>query len=135
VNFPVEVPVRWCALDTAVTGVRIGSMRIYASVIIGLLPVCLAGPAAAQELPGNPQAGRTLAVTECAGCHEVKKGVKGAALPEPPGFQSIADNPAMTALALRVFLRTPHSDMPNLILTDQESDDVIAYILGLRHGQ
>ena len=73
-----------------------------------------------------------LAESECAACHEVGKGVPGAALPDPPGFQRIADDPAMTALALRVFLRTPHGDMPNLILSDAETDDLIAYILGLR---
>lgn len=108
-------------------------MRNYASVIFGLLIAWPAGSAAAaQELPGNPGAGRTLAVAECAACHEVEKGVPGATLPDPPGFQRIADNPAMTALALRVFLRTPHSDMPNLILSDAETDNLIAYILGLR---
>ena len=105
---------------------------MYASATFGLLLAGLAGLAAAQELPGDPQAGRTLAITECAACHEVETGAQGGMLPDPPGFQRLADNPAMTALALRVFLRTPHGDMPNLILSDAETDDLIAYILGLR---
>jgi mono/diheme cytochrome c family protein len=110
---------------------------MFASAIFGLLLAGLAGlaPAPAQELPGDPQAGRSLAVTVCAACHEVEKGARGGMLPDPPGFQRLADDSAMTALALRVFLRTPHRDMPNLILTDAESDDVIAYILGLRRGR
>jgi hypothetical protein len=31
-----------------------------------------------------------------------------------------------------VFLRSPHRNMPNLILSEAESDDVIAYILSLK---
>jgi hypothetical protein len=38
----------------------------------------------------------------------------------------------MTATALHAFLTTSHPKMPNLILTPPETDDVIAYILGLR---
>jgi hypothetical protein len=38
----------------------------------------------------------------------------------------------MTATALRVFLTSSHPKMPNLILTPEETADVIAYILSLR---
>jgi hypothetical protein len=38
----------------------------------------------------------------------------------------------MTGLALAVFLRTPHRNMPNLIISDRDRDNVIAYILSLR---
>lgn len=48
------------------------------------------------------------------------------------GAQDLPGDPAMTALALRVFLTTPHENMPNLILTDAETDNVIAWILGLK---
>jgi hypothetical protein len=37
----------------------------------------------------------------------------------------------MTATALRVFLTTSHPKMPNLILTPDETADVIAYIVSL----
>ena len=86
-------------------------MPTHATVTLGLVLAGIATFAicatrtAAQELPGDPGAGRMLAESECAACHEVGKGVPGAALPDPPGFQRIADDPAMTALALRVFLR------------------------------
>ncbi len=46
-----------------------------------------------------------------------------------PAFQDVADNPA---ISLRVFLRTPHETMPDLILTAAETDNVIAYILSLK---
>ena len=104
----------------------------FGPVLAGLAMFAGTAPAPGQDLPGSPQAGRALAVALCADCHEVETGARGGTLPDPPGFQRLADDPAMTALALRVFLRTPHADMPNLILSDSESDDVIAYILGLR---
>jgi hypothetical protein len=31
-----------------------------------------------------------------------------------------------------VFLRTPHRNMPNLVISDSDRDNVIAYILSLR---
>lgn len=99
---------------------------------LALLGICLAGPAMAQDLAGSAAQGRELARLECAECHVVEKGMLHGALPDPPAFQNLADDPAMTALALRVFLTTPHSDMPNLILTDAETDDIIAWIHSLR---
>lgn len=86
----------------------------------------------AADTTGNAARGHRLADEICADCHEIEKGEHGGELPDPPGFQQLAENPAMTALALRVFLTTPHADMPNLILTDHEIDDLIAWIHSLR---
>jgi mono/diheme cytochrome c family protein len=44
----------------------------------------------------------------------------------------VADDPAATEAALRAFLRTPHAAMPDLRLTSDQTDDVIAYILSLK---
>ncbi len=112
-------------------------MRTYASLILGILFAGLAGivAAPAQDLPGDAEAGQALAVALCAACHAVEEGAPDAAAGQPAAFQSLADDPAMTALALRVFMRTSHRDMPNLILTDTECDDIIVYILGLRSGR
>jgi hypothetical protein len=41
--------------------------------------------------------------------------------------------PSTTALSLKVFLRSNHNGMPNLIIPDSETDDLIAYILDLKH--
>ncbi len=49
-----------------------------------------------------------------------------------PSFQEVADDPAVTEVSLRVFLRTPHDDMPDYMLTPSETDDVISYILSLK---
>jgi hypothetical protein len=37
-------------------------------------------------------------------------------------------------MSLRAFLQTPHPTMPNLMLTPDETDDVIAYLLTLKRG-
>jgi hypothetical protein len=58
--------------------------------------------------------------------------VYGISLEGAPAFQDVADDSAMTSLALRVFLRSPHEWMPDLMLSETETDDVIAYILSLK---
>jgi hypothetical protein len=49
-----------------------------------------------------------------------------------PTFQAIAQQPSTTSMALRVFLQTPHAQMPNLVLNTGETDDIVAYILSLK---
>lgn len=105
---------------------------LFITLAVGFLGLAGIAAAGARELPGDPLLGRALALKDCVECHEVEPGERGAKLPDPPSFQNLAENSAMTALALRVFLTTPHTDMPGLILTDAEVDDVIAYILGMK---
>jgi hypothetical protein len=62
-----------------------------------------------------------------AACHAVEKGGKMISLDGAPPFQDIADDPAASEVGLRVFLRSPHAGMPDLILSDQETDDVVAF--------
>jgi mono/diheme cytochrome c family protein len=90
-----------------------------------------AGPAAAQDLPGDPAAGADLAREVCAKCHVVAED-------QPidpavgPSLLELAEHPATTEMSLRAFLQTPHPTMPNLMLTPDETDDVIAYLLTLK---
>ena len=81
----------------------------------------------------DPAAGARLAREVCAVCHVV-----AADQPSDPGvgpsFFEVADHPATTELSLRAFLQTPHATMPDLILTPEETDDVISYILTLKDG-
>jgi mono/diheme cytochrome c family protein len=88
-------------------------------------------PSLAQPLDGNAASGRQIATNLCSSCHRVLPMTfpdKG----DPPSFQSIADLPSTTGISLKVFLRSNHKNMPNLILSEAESDDVIAYILRLK---
>jgi len=99
-----------------------------------LLPAVLLGaiPALAQTYPGDPVAGANFSRKVCAVCHFVEAEDLGLSWSGAPAFQEVADDPAVTEISLRVFLRTPHEDMPDLMLTPAETDDIIAYILSLK---
>lgn len=92
----------------------------------------LTAPAMSQSSLGDISEGRALAQQVCAECHRVEKGGKTPKLSPIKAFQEIANNPARTALSLRVFLRTPHRNMPNLRLTEAETDNIITYIHSLK---
>jgi len=87
-------------------------------------------PAKADDV-GDPVAGRKLADAWCANCHAFP-GSKVATSTGAPSFPAIAANRAMTPLALRTFLQTTHDRMPDLHLSNNEMDDLIAFILASR---
>ena len=80
---------------------------------------------------GDPVAGRKLAEAWCSTCHLVHDGKLGT-VTGAPTFASIAANRENSGLAMRVFLRTPHERMPDLQLSNGETDDLIAFILSPR---
>lgn len=89
-------------------------------------------PVGAETFPGDAAEGRALARRVCSQCHFVEKGQSAGRATGAPAFQAVASRPSTTALSLRVFLRTPHPSMPNLMLAEAEADDVIAHILSLK---
>lgn len=95
------------------------------------LALFLPNLAAAQVPTGDPVAGAAIAERWCTSCHAVGPG-PGRATDGAPTLQSIADRPSTTVTSLTVFLRTPHDRMPDLSLTRDETQDLIAYILSLR---
>lgn len=98
-------------------------------VVMGLA-LALALPAAAQTA-GDARQGREVAATLCAQCHRLDPAARDQRR-SPPDLAAIADMASTTATALRVFLQTPHGDMPRYQLSPAEMDDVIAFILSLR---
>jgi mono/diheme cytochrome c family protein len=87
----------------------------------------------AQDTSGNPEAGRVYARRVCSPCHAVTaEQASRRTITIGPDFQTIANTSGITATALRAFLQTPHPKMPNLILTPEQSADVIAFVLSLR---
>lgn len=98
-----------------------------AALIMGLVG---AGGAQAQAM-GDARAGRAVAAAFCIQCHAIDGASRDPAR-VPPDFGAVADMPSQTALSLRVFLQTPHGNMPRYQLTPTETDDVIAYVLSLR---
>ena len=90
-------------------------------------------PANAQEASGDSEAGRGYAREVCSPCHAVTaEQATQRMIAIAPDFQTIANTAGMTATALRAFLQTPHPKMPNLILSPEQSADVISFVLSLR---
>lgn len=92
-----------------------------------LVGACLS-PGSAQEQAGLVTEGVRVAREACAGCHAV-----GGSRSQPgaPDFAAVARMPSTTATSIRVFLKTPHRNMPDIVLTEREIDGLVAYILSL----
>jgi len=104
-------------------------------VIFGIFAASIQS-ANAQVASENPEAGRVYAREVCSPCHAITaEQASQRTIAIAPDFQTIANTPGMTATALRAFLQTPHPKMPNLILTPEQSADVIAFLLSLRDRQ
>jgi mono/diheme cytochrome c family protein len=108
-------------------------MKLLLSVAGSLLFMIARADAQQNLAAGDPASGHAFALQVCATCHVVAEDQ-----PSPPrsrrapSFAAIANTRAMTSTALHAFLATPHPTMPNLLLTPQQTDDVVAYILSLQ---
>ena len=92
----------------------------------------LAVPAAAFAQPANRHSlGRQVAIELCSSCHRVTEGQPRTGR-NVASFFAIANLPSTTALSLTVFLRSNHKGMPNLIVSEPDSDQLIDYILSLK---
>ena len=76
-------------------------------------------------------AGEAYAEKVCAACHAVLANENMSPLPQAPTFQSVADTPGMTELALTVWMQSSHPTMPNIMLKPDELRNVVAYIRSL----
>lgn len=104
-------------------------MRLALSTVAVFLSAAAQALAAAPD----PNVGARLARETCASCHAVSADT-AAQSPDPkaPRFVDVAKMPSTTELSLKVFLRSSHKNMPNFILSPEETDGVAAYILGLK---
>jgi mono/diheme cytochrome c family protein len=81
---------------------------------------------------GNPQSGFALAQQVCSECHSIRSGQVRSPNARSPTFFELATTPGMTIVALTVALTTPHAGMPMFMLTTEQREDIIAYILSLK---
>ena len=93
----------------------------------------LSGGAWAQE-PGRSEAGLVLARRICSECHNVETKAGPSPNPAAPQFETIANVPGMSAIALSVALQRSHRTMPNINLNADELRDIVSYILSLRRA-
>ncbi len=108
---------------------RPGSIPILPFAVFAVL----AGfaPALAQQQP-NPREGERLARQWCASCHLVARDQAGPVPNSAPAFGSIAARPQATQGALRASIQMPYARMPQIALSRDEIEHIIAYILSLR---
>ena len=97
-----------------------------------LMGLVAATGASGQTDLGNVGKGQALARAVCADCHLVEPGDESGPKMKALAFQEIAYAPSTTEMSLRAFLRTPHRDMPDLVLRKNDTADIIAYILSLK---
>ena len=97
---------------------------LMAAFVALALVTCSASGFAADAQRGKQFAGRV-----CAICHVVFKGERPGD-PNAPSFQSIAKSQQFREKGERLLWEN-HPKMPTLALTQEESDDVAAYIKSL----
>lgn len=81
---------------------------------------------------GTPQEDLALTQQVCAACHATRRGQVRSPNSRAPTFVELATAPGMTTAALSVALTMPHAGMPMFILTAEQRESVIAYILSLK---
>jgi mono/diheme cytochrome c family protein len=92
----------------------------------------LATSSAMAQQTDQSNAGHALAIQICTQCHAVDKQSGHSPAVAAPRFEDVANSPGMTAAALKAFFQTSHRTMPNVILTSDQMDKLIAYILSLK---
>ena len=106
--------------------------RIMPACAIAAVTLVTQFPILAQPVERDGiSSGRQIAVKICGNCHEISPTMSPKTA-GGPRFEDIANLPSTTALSLKVFLRSSHKRVRNLILSGADSDDVIAYILSLK---
>src|ERR1051325_4819504 len=101
-----------------------------ASAVLALAWVVI-GAAGIGNARADAARGLALAERWCSQCHGVRPN-DASLTPKVPTFPAITAEPSATNPSLRVFLRTPHASMPNLILQPDDIDDLVDYILSLK---
>lgn len=105
--------------------------RIFAVTLL-LAEATISFTAHAQEV-GDPAMGLNYARQVCANCHAIGKRDRFSPNHLAPSFEDIANTPGMTGISLAVMLRTVHENMPSYVLVPNERDNIIAYVLSLKH--
>jgi mono/diheme cytochrome c family protein len=95
-----------------------------------LLAGCAADQGAPTAQPPSAEAarGRAFAEDVCASCHAVDAGALYSPDTAAPTFDSIANTPGMTRIALSAWMQGAHQDMPQLIVDQDRIDDLWAYL-------
>jgi mono/diheme cytochrome c family protein len=105
--------------------------RLMKRVFLVVPLIAWAATARAQD----PQQGAKWATDVCGRCHAIAREQPRSPNGRAPSFVELANTPGMTSAALTVALTTPHAGMPMFVLTPEQRQDIIAYILSLKRNQ
>jgi mono/diheme cytochrome c family protein len=100
-------------------------------ILASLVALAAIAPAGAQQQP-NARIGERLAHQWCASCHLVASDQRAPAPDVAPPFASIARRPNVTAGVLRNVIQMPYPRMPQIALSRDEVEHIVAYILTLK---
>jgi mono/diheme cytochrome c family protein len=130
----LDIHQRWRLAKSRAFGLGIGVSGVEEMqrfLLVCLMTGLLLGDGASADTIGDPVRGLQVARDQCAACHQVEAN-QPLVTNQAASFKDIANTQGMTALALSVWFRTSHRDMPNIILSTEQQDDLISYIVGLR---
>jgi mono/diheme cytochrome c family protein len=78
------------------------------------------------------QSSQKIVATLCAPCHRISPDARDIRR-HPPDLAAVADMRSTTEIALRVFLQTPHGNMPKYQLSESEIQLILNYVLSLKN--
>lgn len=124
------------AVSSPVSPARRVGVPAVALLVAGLL-LAASGAAAAQQPPGpppapTPQEGLAVAQRLCRTCHLLSDGSNATVPASVPSFRAIANRRGQTAQHIMDVLIRPHWPMPDLQVTNDEIDRLLAYFESLR---
>ena len=105
------------------------NIRVHVGLALSMALFPLA-PQVAVAADGASE-GHRLAEAWCKACHAIEPQGAGVSDQAPP-FAAIANRRGTTELSLKVFLKTSHQNMPNLVITPNQADALADYILSLK---
>lgn len=103
------------------------------AAVAALAPIRPHSASGAAPESGGAASGHRLAEAWCKACHAIEPRTAGTPT-AAPDFAAVANLPSTTELALKVFLRTSHPNMTNLVLTPEQTDNIVTYILSLKRN-
>ncbi len=110
-------------------------IRILVGLAIALAALLLIRLHVANGAPPqeDASAGRRLAEAWCSECHALETTGPGP-FRRAPDFVEVANRTSTTELSLKVFFRTSHRSMPNIVIAPDQADDLAKFILGLKRN-
>jgi mono/diheme cytochrome c family protein len=111
------------------TRIHISLVILIALAASFLMRVHVAG--GAKLAAASMSEGHRLAEAWCGTCHAIEPHMAGIS-DQAPSFEAIANRHGTTTLSLKVFLKSSHQNMPNLVIAPDQADALAGYILSLK---